>query len=157
MRKIEGQLLAAITAGDNWRLGNTCLNWSDSEHGSVGVVTLFDRVIARIYPHYVTLLDAGWPTLTTKSRLNALIRGLELGRGIWAVRFRWYFAGYYYQLVWGGEVDLLRWNSGLDEGWLASVDFPAGYAQPFVLHNQLWAFPPLAVMPVPFPAGLAVG
>ena len=70
MRKIERQMVAAIKAGKDWKLDNTeviaCSNVTD--------VFLHGNLIARVGETFIELFDGGWQTVTTKSRLNAILR-----------------------------------------------------------------------------------
>lgn len=89
MRKIEAQLLAAIRdclrdpgfSGQYWRNGNTRL-WQQHHgiHGTPGYyrwleVILHETAIATIEPNCgrMTLSTGGWFTVTTRSRLNAIL------------------------------------------------------------------------------------
>ena len=89
MRLIERQMNAAITAGKDWKSANTevvaCSNVSD--------VFLHGNLIARIGETWIELFDGGWQTVTTKSRLNAILREHGIGnegifqkRGVWQFR-----------------------------------------------------------------------
>ena len=49
------------------KVGNNTYLWRD---GECFVMTLYGRRIASFYRHYVILDNCGWPTLTTKDRLN---------------------------------------------------------------------------------------
>lgn len=87
MRKIERLMNAAIKAGKDWKLDNTqvisCSNVSD--------VYLFGNLIARIGETWIELYDGEHQTVTTKSRLNAILseHGLP-GEGIFQRNFKWY-------------------------------------------------------------------
>jgi hypothetical protein len=69
MRKIESLMNAAITAGEDFKLDNTevvaCSNVTD--------VFLHGNLIARIGETWIELFDGGWQSVTTKSRLNAIL------------------------------------------------------------------------------------
>lgn len=89
MRKIEAQMCEAIRSQRDWHSGNTSVDQTD--HGSV--VRLHSNVIARIEhsENRVFITDAGWQTVTTKSRLNAILRAFTDGRGgIYQSRFVWH-------------------------------------------------------------------
>jgi len=87
MRKIEKQMNAAITAGKDWKSANTeviaCSNVSD--------VFLHGNLIARIGETWIELFDGGWQTVTTKSRLNAILaeHGLP-GEFVFQKNFQWF-------------------------------------------------------------------
>lgn len=69
MRKIEKDMVAAIKAKKNWKSGNTRV---DIEDGAV-LVRLHGNLIAQIGESVLDISDCGWPTVTTRSRLNAVI------------------------------------------------------------------------------------
>jgi len=70
MKKIERLMNAAITEGRNWQLGNTKV----LSGPNVSFVFLHDNKIAQIGDTFIELFDAGWQTVTTKSRLNAILQ-----------------------------------------------------------------------------------
>lgn len=72
MRKIEEEMLKAIRKKRNWRKRNTSVELSDE--GTINV-RLFGNLIAKVYPstNSMTLYDGGHRTVSTKSRLNALL------------------------------------------------------------------------------------
>ena len=78
MRKIETLMVNAVKAGRDWHLGNTRVDVTD--YGIA--VRLHGHVIAELHTedHILWITDAGWQTTTTKSRLNALLRGITPGR-----------------------------------------------------------------------------
>ena len=72
MRTIEKQLIEAIKAGNNFSKDNTTYN------AGSGFVTLHGNFIAKVHQGLKSMdwTLAGWPTVTTRSRLNALGCGL---------------------------------------------------------------------------------
>ena len=70
MRKIESQMNAAITAGTDWKSGNTAVLNEDG----VTKVLLHGNKIAEVGDTFLRLFDGGWQTVTTKSRLNAILQ-----------------------------------------------------------------------------------
>jgi hypothetical protein len=109
MRKVEAQMIQAIRAlavrpsfdGRLLKVGNTEIG---QEHvgiaGTVGYcrwiyVKLHGNEIATFYPAIDTfvLRDCGWQTVTTKSRMNALLRAFSPGSVISAQSFEWYYNG----------------------------------------------------------------
>jgi hypothetical protein len=107
MRKIEARMVQAIQHVTNWpyfegrylKCGNTEV-WQEGE-GIVGtysysrtiIVKLHGNTIARIFPeaNRLILFDCGWRTVTTKSRLNTLIRAFSpYSDSISQHRFEWY-------------------------------------------------------------------
>jgi hypothetical protein len=75
MRKIETQMNNAIAAGVDFKSSNTEVvaytNCSD--------VFLHGNLIARIGETWIELFDGGWQTVTTKSRLNAILEANGCG------------------------------------------------------------------------------
>ena len=88
MRKIEAQMVNAIRNGQNWRLANTEVSTKDG----VSLVYLHNNLIAKVTSFGVSLFDGGWQSVTTKSRLNAIINGLMDGVkfGVFQRDFQWY-------------------------------------------------------------------
>lgn len=87
MRKIERQMVAAIKAGKDFKLANTevvaCSNVVD--------VFLHGNLIARIGETWIELFDGGWQTVTTKSRLNAILGTFGLPHeGIFQRKGEWF-------------------------------------------------------------------
>ena len=87
MRKIEQRMNAAILGGFNWSSGNTAVNNCDG----VSHVFLHGNKIAEIGDSEITLMDGGWQSNTTKSRLNAILQvhGLD-GERIFQKNFKWF-------------------------------------------------------------------
>jgi len=87
MRKIESQMNAAITAGKDFKSGNTqVVTISD-----VSFVYLHGNHIASVGNNFIQLFDGGWQSVTTKSRLNAILaeHGLP-GEKVFAKNFCWF-------------------------------------------------------------------
>lgn len=87
MRVIEQEMVNAIRDKKNWRKSNTQVTRNDTSAD----VYLFDKHIARVYDkdlplarpvaiNTVTLIN--WPTATTASRLNALLRKFSEGESV---------------------------------------------------------------------------
>ena len=87
MRKIERLMNAAITDGRDWSLKNT----SVTMNGNIAEVRLHGHLIAEVSDECVTLHDGGWQSVTTKSRLNAILsqHGLP-GEGIFQHKWEWF-------------------------------------------------------------------
>lgn len=89
MRKIEQRMVEAITNGKTFSLGNTRVTALDHEnksrvylHGNLIAVFCW-RVRGKLLNKRYELVRtkctlAGWPTVTTRSRLNAICRGLGM-------------------------------------------------------------------------------
>ena len=74
MRKIEQQMISAVKNCKDWRNDNTEVLYSPSRQ--VSCVYLHNNLIATISKDEVEIYDGGWQSVTTKSRLNAIIKGL---------------------------------------------------------------------------------
>ena len=88
MRKIERQMNDAIIASKEWRLDNTEV----INEGNVSVVKLHGNKIAEVGPTFIKLYDGGWRTVTTKSRLNAIlnVHGCNFD-GVFQKKGEWFF------------------------------------------------------------------
>lgn len=77
----------AITAGDNWKSGNTEVQ----TFNEVAHVWLHGNKIAEIGEGWIKLMDGGWQSNTTKSRLNAILseHGLP-GERVFQKNFDWF-------------------------------------------------------------------
>ncbi len=88
MRKIESEMQAAIAERRNWSKYNTCVS-VDSDNNTT--VTLHGNTIATIFNNGdMRLSSCGWQTVTTKSRLNAILDVFFHRLGIWQKDFVWY-------------------------------------------------------------------
>jgi hypothetical protein len=89
MKKIEEGMITAIKNGKDYKKDNTEIyNYKDEIH-SVIQVYLYGRRVATIYPDKIHLLDIGWRTTTTKSRLNAILSHYDLGK-LYSKNYTWY-------------------------------------------------------------------
>jgi hypothetical protein len=91
MRKIEQEMVAAIKQRRNWKSSNTAV-----EVDAAGALTvrLHGHAIAQVMANgvQVKLSACGWYTVTTKSRLNAVIDALfDAGCGIYQSAGEWSF------------------------------------------------------------------
>ena len=89
MRKIEEQMNMAIRARKSWAGSNTTVRaYNDSID-----VYLHGHCIAwlDVINNVWTLSSCGWETVTTKSRLNALMSEFGLG-GIFQKNYQWFHA-----------------------------------------------------------------
>lgn len=91
MKKIELEMIGAIAAQRNWQSGNTTVTTVKSEQFWLEVeVYLHGHKIAQISGTHVALSDAGWQTVTTKSRLNAIASAFGV-MGVYQKDFTWHF------------------------------------------------------------------
>ena len=91
MRKIERQMQTAccnLANGKSWKSSNTRVEKDDEGNTSIylhnnriGYVTSFGDI---------TLSSCGWDTVTTKSRLNAILDTFLHGVHVWQKNFTWY-------------------------------------------------------------------
>ena len=72
MRKIESQMNNAILNNQNWQNDNTAVTYD--EQNDLSTVFLHGNKIAEIGDTFIRLFDGGWQTVTTKSRLNAILQ-----------------------------------------------------------------------------------
>jgi len=88
MRKIESQMIDAINANKNWSSGNTTVKTDDA---NISRVFLHGNHIATIDDDSMMIMDGGWQSNTTKSRLNALCDEFCIaGEGVFQKDFTWY-------------------------------------------------------------------
>ena len=80
----------AIQNNLNWQSGNTSVSFN--EENNVSVVRLHGNKIAEIGDDFMTIFDGGWQTITTKSRLNALINEFCNGftDGVFQKNYQWF-------------------------------------------------------------------
>ena len=88
MRKIESQMVAAINSNKNWKSGNTMVKTDDA---NISRVFLHGNHIATIDDDSMMIMDGGWQSVTTKSRLNALCDAFCCpGECVFQKDFAWY-------------------------------------------------------------------
>ena len=91
MRKIEAQMNAAIAGRRNWSKDNTRVEVD--KHGDT-YVYLHGHNIARIADNGdIQLSSCGWETVTTKSRLNAILDCFVHNISIYQRDWQWYISG----------------------------------------------------------------
>jgi hypothetical protein len=87
MRKIERLMNQAITEGRNFSLANTRVETAEG----VSTVFLHGNKIAEVGDNFIRLFDGGHQTVTTKSRLNAILREHGLpGEGVFQRKWEWF-------------------------------------------------------------------
>lgn len=89
MRVVESKMLKAMFHKKNLKCGNTEVTWWS---GDICRVYLHGNMICEWIPEKRSLhvQDCGWQTVTTKSRLNAILRGFKVPVGIWQKNFNWH-------------------------------------------------------------------
>ena len=106
MRKIERLMNAAITDSKDWKLDNTMVTTVNG----VSHVFLHGNKIAEVGDNFIVLMDGGWQTVTTKSRLNAILREHGCpGEGIFQKKGQWFLTMKNQQ----GDVITLPFFSGM--------------------------------------------
>ena len=90
MRKIEQQMNRAITNRINWAGSNTTVTYNDSTNCSS--VFLHGHNIATVdhATNAVKVSSCGWQTVTTKSRLNAILSEVKYGCSVFQKNFDWF-------------------------------------------------------------------
>jgi len=91
MRKLERQMNFALSNKANWAGSNTQVNYNSNTNCSS--VYLHGHLIAT-YEHNlkaVKLSSCGYETVTTKSRLNAILEEVKYGCKVFQKNWNWYF------------------------------------------------------------------
>ena len=89
MRKVEMQMNTAIRNRVNWSGGNTTV-MIDPENADQATVYLHGNRIAQVCSEFVAIFDGGWQTVTTKSRLNALLAEFRPQARVFQKDFVWF-------------------------------------------------------------------
>ena len=92
MRKIEQQMNTAIRYRNNWAGSNTMVRVSRE----VVEVFLHGNHIASVdtATNDLTIFDGGWQSVTTKSRLNALLEEFTPERRIFQKDWQWFVSDF---------------------------------------------------------------
>ena len=92
MRKIEQQMNRAIVNKNNWSNSNTQVNYNSNTDCSA--VYLHGNQIATVdhNTNALKLSSCGWHSVTTKSRLNAILQELIVGASVFQRQFDWYLS-----------------------------------------------------------------
>ncbi len=90
MRKIERQMNRALSNKNNWAGSNTTVTYNDSTNCSS--VYLHGHQIATLdhNTNAVKLDSCGYETVTTKSRLNAILEEVKYGCKVFQKKFEWF-------------------------------------------------------------------
>ena len=94
MRKLERQMNRALVSKNNWAGSNTTVTYNDSTNCSS--VLLHGHNIATLdhTTNALKLSSCGYETVTTKSRLNAILEELMCGCRVYQKKFEWFFSKY---------------------------------------------------------------
>jgi hypothetical protein len=89
MRKIEREMNAAILNNQNWQKDNTSVTFDSETNESK--VYLHGNHIATVGDNFVQIFDGGYQSVTTKSRLNAILKehGIK-GECVFQKNFNWF-------------------------------------------------------------------
>jgi hypothetical protein len=90
MRKLEKQMNFALSNKANWTGSNTSVQYNESTNCSN--VFLHGNLIAT-YDHAtasIKISSCGWESVTTKSRLNAILQEVKPGCGVFQKQFEWF-------------------------------------------------------------------
>ena len=80
----------AIVNKNDWSNSNTFVEYNSNTNCSTVVL---HRTAIAVYDHNTQALKlntGGWSTVTTKSRLNAILQGLIVGASVFQKNFDWY-------------------------------------------------------------------
>ena len=90
MRKLEKQMNYALSNKNNWAGSNTTVCYNDSTNCSS--VYLHGHQIATLdhNTNAVKLSSCGYETVTTKSRLNAILDEVKYGCKVFQKNFDWF-------------------------------------------------------------------
>ena len=90
MRKIERQMNFAISNKGNWAGSNTSVSYNNSTNCSS--IYLHGHLIATVdhNTQAVKLSSCGYTTVTTKSRLNAILQEVKYGAKVFQKDFNWF-------------------------------------------------------------------
>ena len=90
MRKIEQQMNRAIVNKNDWSNSNTFVEYNSNTNCSTVVL---HRTAIAVFDHNTNALKlntGGWHSVTTKSRLNAILQGLISGASVFQRDFNWF-------------------------------------------------------------------
>ena len=90
MRKIEQQMNRAIVNKNDWANSNTKVNYNSNTDCSS--VYLHGNQIATVdhNTNAVKLSSCGWQSVTTKSRLNAILQEVITGASVFQRNWNWF-------------------------------------------------------------------
>ena len=92
MRKIEQQMNRAIVNKNDWSNSNTFVDYNSNTNCSTVVL---HRTAIAVYDHNTQALklnSGGYTTVTTKSRLNAILDEVKFGARVFQKNFNWFIS-----------------------------------------------------------------
>ena len=92
MRKLERQMNRALVSKNNWAASNTTVRYSNETNCSS--VYLHGHNIATLdhTTNALRLSSCGYETVTTKSRLNAILEEVKYGCRVFQKQFEWFIS-----------------------------------------------------------------
>ena len=90
MRKIEQQMNRAVVNKINWSNSNTFVEYNENTNCSTVVL---HRTAIAVYDHNTEALKlntGGWHSVTTKSRLNAILEEVKYGCKVFQKQWDWF-------------------------------------------------------------------
>ena len=117
MRKIEQQMNNAISNNLNWQKDNTAVVFNPEANEST--VFLFNNKIAVVGEDFVQIFDGGWQSVTTKSRLNAILseHGIK-GEGVYQRACKWFIDKFIGQAGTSPVYNTYDFTNGFIFAWL---------------------------------------
>ena len=90
MRKIERAMNRAVINRTNWSKSNTTVCYN--ENSNCSTISLHGHQIATVdhNTNAVKLDSCGYETVTTKSRLNAILQEVKVGCSVFQKNFDWF-------------------------------------------------------------------
>ena len=90
-------MIEAIENQLNWQSANTQVSNQElaSDGTVVSIVRLHGHKIACVGDTFIQLFDGGWQTATTKSRLNAILKGFGNLEYVYQKNFNWFVSTKY--------------------------------------------------------------
>ena len=92
MRKITEQSCQAFRNRKNFTSGNMSITGRtyEGKPHSITEMRLHGNLIASLCGNTLTLMDAGWQTVTTKERLNGLLNTFYINAVIFQKNYQWF-------------------------------------------------------------------
>ena len=117
MRKIEQQMNNAISNNQNWQSANTAVTYD--EQSGESKVYLHGNHIATVGDDFVQIFDGGWQSVTTKSRLNAILQvhGIR-GEGVYQRAGKWFIDKFIGQAGTSPVYNTYDFTNGFMFAWL---------------------------------------
>lgn len=128
MKKISEQAANALRARQEFRGNNTKVlketRFKGDDPVDVYVMYLFGNEIAIFDGDLLTIKDAGWQTVTTKDRLNAIIDAFSIHGGISQKNWTWYWVeGRWIDLRTPGDPYAGEWVETVRDEWTGTKQF----------------------------------